>query len=91
MSIAALNLYKLLHPRGRRNREMLRCTCSAFQSGSGIAPIVARDASALARILVGSADAAAAGSRAPAEVLGAYVRIILSALDTFFLGKSNIG
>jgi hypothetical protein len=42
-----------------------------------------------ARIVIGSADAAA-GLNALAEVLDAYVQIILSALDTFFLGKSNI-
>ena len=68
---------------------MLWCTCPAFQSDSGIAPIVARDASVPARIVIGSADAAA-GLNALAEVLDAYVQIILSALDTFFLGKSNI-
>jgi hypothetical protein len=35
--------------------------------------------------------AAAAGLNTLAEVLDASVQIILSALDTFFLGKSNIG
>jgi hypothetical protein len=38
---------------------VLWCACTAFQSDSGIASIVARDASAPARILIGGADAAA--------------------------------
>jgi hypothetical protein len=66
------------------------CTCPAFQGDSGIASIVARDASAQARILIGSSDAAA-GLNTLAEILDTYVQIILSALDAFFLGKSNIG
>jgi hypothetical protein len=65
-------------------------TCSAFQDGSGLAPIIARAASSPARILLSRSDAAA-GLDAFAVVLAAYVRIILGALDTFFLGKPFLG
>jgi hypothetical protein len=64
-------------------------TSPALQSGSGIAPIIARDASALARILIGRSDAAA-GIHALAIGLCAYVNVILGALDTFFLSEPDI-
>jgi hypothetical protein len=61
----------------------------ALQSDSGITTTIARDASALARILIGRSDAAA-GIHALAIVLHAYVNVILGAPDTFFLGEPDI-
>ena len=85
----SLRVRRSLNRPRRGNSEVLWCTCPAFQGSSFPAPLVTRGASAPARILVGSSDAAA-GLNALPMVLCAYIKIIFGALDTIFLRKPDI-
>src|SRR5579859_3605236 len=72
----------------RRSREF-RWRANPTQGGGlVVAPIIARDALALARILVGRCYTVA-NVRALLVVLNAYVSTVLPALDAFILGNSN--
>ncbi len=88
-ALRSLRVPRSLNTPRRVNSEVLWRTCPAFQGSSFPAPLVTRGASAPARSLIGSSDAAA-GLNALPMVLCTYIRIILGALDTVILGKPDI-
>src|SRR5436190_20622390 len=85
----SLGVHRSLNRPRRGNSEVLWCTCPAFQGSSFPAAFVTRGASAPARILMSSCDAAA-GLNALPMVLCAYIRVSLGSLDTVFLRTPEI-